>query len=118
MRAMLSRFGSLSEGKGAVPVDFGLKTFLTHRFLDEIDFAAEDSGKTTLKLAEATDVIQPPGREVLAKAHSQVHIVRGSFPAGDGAEQGGAQHAGGTEFGFVCLQGGYHLVSLHETNLA
>src|ERR1019366_322994 len=92
------RRAGLSEGKGAVSVDFGLKALFADRLFDDIHFAAQNAGETPFEFAQAAEICEPASREVLAEAHGDIDVVRGILPARDRAEQGYADHTGRPEF--------------------
>ena len=112
------RRAGLSESKGAVPVNLGLKTFLAHRLFDDIHLSAQNAGQTPFEMGQAAEIIETSRREILAEAHRDVDIVRGILPACDRAEQGCARHASRAEFLFMRLQSGDDTVAFHGTNFA
>jgi hypothetical protein len=52
------RRSGLSEGKGAVSVDFCLQTLLAHWLFDDIHFASQNAGETPFELAETAEIIE------------------------------------------------------------
>ena len=66
-----------------------------------------------LKIFQPAEIVKAAMRKVLGKANGYIDIVGIGLPAGGGAEQGNAHHAGGTEFLFVHLQCPDHLVAVH-----
>lgn len=108
----------LSEGKGAVPVDFCLKTFPAHRLLNDIHLTTQNAGQTPFEFAEAAEIIETRGREVFAEAHRYVDIARKILPSCDRTEDGYAQHPCGAKLLFMRFQSGYDVVASHDTNLA
>lgn len=91
----------LSEGKGAVSVDFRLKTLFAHRLFDDIYSAAENAGQPPFEFAQAPEIIETSRREILAEAYRDVNIVRGIVSARYRAEQRCTQHANRAELLFM-----------------
>lgn len=77
----------LSEGKCTVPVDFSLQTLLAHRLLDDVNFAAQNSGQAPFEFVQAGYVIQSWRREMIAETYSHIDIVRGIFPTRNRTEK-------------------------------
>jgi hypothetical protein len=102
-----TRRAGLSEGKGAVPVDFCLKTIVARRLFDDIHFAAQDPGQLPFKTIKTVKVAEAALREILAEADRHVDIVRGILSARYRAKQRHAQHPRRAEFAFVRFQGSY-----------
>jgi hypothetical protein len=112
------RWIGLSEGKGAVPVDLGLKTLLACGFFDNIHPATQNAGQPRFQFAQAAEIMEATLREAFTQADGDIDIVSRSFATCDRAKQGNTHHPSLAEFPFMRLQRGDNLFPLHASNLA
>src|ERR1035438_3551146 len=70
-----------------------------------------------LKVLQPAEIVKPAVRKAVGEANRYINIARIGLPAGSGAEQGNAHHAGSAEFLFLRFQGAYHLVAAHGSIL-
>jgi len=74
------RRAGLSEGKGAVSVDFQLKPLLAHWLFDDVHPAAQNAGRNLFELAQRAEISKPSRSEIFAGAYGHIDIVRGIVP--------------------------------------
>src|ERR1017187_6091858 len=66
-----------------------------------------------LKVFQPAEIVKAAMGKILGKANRYIDVAGIGLPAGRGAEQGNAHHAGGAEILFMRLQSAYHLVAVH-----
>jgi hypothetical protein len=72
------RRGIRLEGKGAVSVDFVLKTLLSYGFRHYIDFTAEQPREALLKLLKLPERIEAATAKAVRQLHSNIDVGLGS----------------------------------------